>query len=133
MSHKREDLSQVNPQLYKWLAIINNKSSTYSIVSKKVSVVNTYNVKNVTWGHYFCHIQALKYPLTTRSLPHRSFITATLSKLSRISAETASPWSKPISKNIFVLWINKYYFKMEYWKSGWYKLYVWRMSISKIA
>ena len=29
--HKKEDLSQVNPQLYEWLAIVNDKSSNNSI------------------------------------------------------------------------------------------------------
>ena len=39
--YKREDLSQVNPQLYKWLAIINDKSSTDSRVSQDADIVNS--------------------------------------------------------------------------------------------
>ena len=39
--YKREDLSQVNPQLYKWLAIINDKSSTGSRVSQDADIVNS--------------------------------------------------------------------------------------------
>ncbi len=34
VEYQREDLSQVNPQLYKWLATINDKSSTNSIAQK---------------------------------------------------------------------------------------------------
>ncbi len=40
VKYKREDLSQVNPQLYKWLAIINDKSSVDNIVTQKVDIVN---------------------------------------------------------------------------------------------
>ena len=43
--YKREDLSQVNPQLYKWLAIINDKSSTDNIVSQESDIVNS-SVRN---------------------------------------------------------------------------------------
>lgn len=39
--YKREDLSQVNPQLYKWLTIINDKSSTDNIVSQDSDIVNS--------------------------------------------------------------------------------------------
>lgn len=45
--YKREDLSQVNPQLYKWLAIINDKSSTDNIVSQENDIVNS-SVRNDT-------------------------------------------------------------------------------------
>jgi len=38
--YKREDLSQVNPQLYTWLAIINDKSSTDNIISHDNNAVN---------------------------------------------------------------------------------------------
>ena len=38
--YKREDLSQVNPQLYKWLATINGKSSTDTSISQDDPVVN---------------------------------------------------------------------------------------------
>ncbi len=38
--YKREDLSQVNPQLYKWLATINDKSSTDTSISQENTVVN---------------------------------------------------------------------------------------------
>ena len=41
IKYKKEDLSQVNPQLYKWLAIINDKSSTNNIVSQDSDVVNS--------------------------------------------------------------------------------------------
>ena len=40
VKYKREDLSQVNPQLYKWLAIINDKSSVNNIVSQDNDIVN---------------------------------------------------------------------------------------------
>ena len=43
-------------------------------------------------------IYSFKYPATTRSLLHKSLITLTFSKLSRISSDTSIPWSKPISK-----------------------------------
>lgn len=39
--YKREDLSQVNPQLYKWLAIINDKSSINNIISQDNNIVNS--------------------------------------------------------------------------------------------
>lgn len=41
IKYKKEDLSQVNPQLYKWLATINDKSSTNNIVSQDSDVVNS--------------------------------------------------------------------------------------------
>lgn len=41
IKYKKEDLSQVNPQLYKWLAIINDKSSTNNIISQDSDVVNS--------------------------------------------------------------------------------------------
>lgn len=41
VKYKREDLSQVNPQLYKWLAIINDKSSIDNIVSQDNDIVNS--------------------------------------------------------------------------------------------
>ena len=41
IKYKKEDLSQVNPQLYKWLTIINDKSSTNNIVSQDSDVVNS--------------------------------------------------------------------------------------------
>lgn len=40
VKYKREDLSQVNPQLYKWLAIINDNSSANNIVSQDNGIVN---------------------------------------------------------------------------------------------
>lgn len=40
IEYKKEDLSQVNPQLYEWLATINDKSSTDS-VSQADTTVNT--------------------------------------------------------------------------------------------
>ena len=38
--YKRENLSQVNSQLYKWLATINDKSSTVNIVLQDNNAVN---------------------------------------------------------------------------------------------
>ena len=46
--YKREDLSQVNPQLYKWLAIINDKSSTDNIVSQESDIDNTNDMQKYT-------------------------------------------------------------------------------------
>ncbi len=45
VKYKREDLSQVNPQLYKWLATINDKSSVDNSVSQNNDVVNN-SVRN---------------------------------------------------------------------------------------
>lgn len=43
--YKKEDLSQVNPQLYKWLAIINDKSS---FIDNSISQSNTdVNIRNL--------------------------------------------------------------------------------------
>ncbi len=39
VKYKREDISQVNPQLYTWLAIVNDKSSQDNIVSQDNNVV----------------------------------------------------------------------------------------------
>ena len=41
VEYKREDLPQVNPQLYEWLAIVNDKPSTPSIVQDESGVVNS--------------------------------------------------------------------------------------------
>ena len=41
VKYKREDLSQVNPQLYKWLAIINDKSSTDNTIPQDTDIVNS--------------------------------------------------------------------------------------------
>ncbi len=41
VKYKTENLSQVNPQLYKWLAIINDKSSVDNIISQNGEVVNS--------------------------------------------------------------------------------------------
>lgn len=41
VKYKREDLPQVNPQLYKWLAIINDKSSTDNTISYDNDIVNS--------------------------------------------------------------------------------------------
>ncbi len=51
VKYKREDLSQVNPQLYKWLAIINDKSSVDNNIPQNDMVVNnsiSENSKNDT-------------------------------------------------------------------------------------
>lgn len=39
--YKREDMSQVNPQLLKWLEIINDKSSPGNSIAQKAGVVNS--------------------------------------------------------------------------------------------
>ena len=44
--YKREDLSQVNPQLYKWLAIINDKSSVDTSISQEDPVVKNDYTQN---------------------------------------------------------------------------------------
>ena len=41
VKYKKEDLSQVNPQLYKWLAIINDKSSADNSISQNDTFVNS--------------------------------------------------------------------------------------------
>ena len=41
VKYKKEDLSQVNPQLYKWLAIINDKSSSDNSISQDSNTVNS--------------------------------------------------------------------------------------------
>lgn len=40
VKYQKEDLSQVNPQLYTWLAIINDKSSDDNIISQDENTVN---------------------------------------------------------------------------------------------
>lgn len=41
VKYKKEDLSQVNPQLYKWLATINDKSSADNSISQNDTFVNS--------------------------------------------------------------------------------------------
>lgn len=44
VEYKKEDLTQVNPQLYEWLAIVNDKSSNNSI-SENGEKINTFDKK----------------------------------------------------------------------------------------
>ena len=47
VEYQKEDLSQVNPQLYKWLAIINDKSSNNSIQqNQKKSTISGEKISN---------------------------------------------------------------------------------------
>lgn len=67
--YKREDLSQVNPQLYKWLAIINDKSPTDSIVSQGNDIVNS-NVRKIAELNFvnLSDKYAYHYPLSEKQL-----------------------------------------------------------------
>lgn len=49
VEYKKEDLSQVNPQLYEWLAIINDKSSVDSIpdLISKINLVDVDFIKYI--------------------------------------------------------------------------------------
>ncbi len=48
VEYKKEDLSQVNPQLYEWLAIINGKPSSDTRIAETPPIVNTQYTQNGT-------------------------------------------------------------------------------------
>ena len=47
VKYQKKDLSQVNPQLYKWLAIINDKSSVDNSLSQNKSIVNNNSMQKL--------------------------------------------------------------------------------------
>ena len=47
VEYKKEDLPQVNHQLYEWLAIVNDKSSKHSIAQESDSVNSKFYISKI--------------------------------------------------------------------------------------
>ena len=67
VEYKKEDLSQVNPQLYEWLAIFNDKSSTNiisntteNVKEKQLKIINKYNPAPNTYNTWVRTIDDIK-------------------------------------------------------------------------
>ncbi len=58
IEYKKEDLTQVNPQLYEWLATINDKSSNNSI-SENAEKINTFDKKLMMRENLFQKVRGL--------------------------------------------------------------------------